>query len=527
MPRPKSRSNKNPTPISKLDFSNANYELYSEKEKHKIQKSAVNVEKDLEVVNATMDQLHEQQQTLSRNLTYYKAAVAPHKRLPDDVLREIFIACARSRGTVQFPLCVNGRHIPQLTLSHVCSTWRRVALSTGELWGNVNITYPWNKNTWDAIETWFRRAGRSPVTLELSTLYSDPTADFQKLFSCARITHLNLMITIGQLVKLSVLPDDVLPDVEVIRLRLAVDVIPPLRRLPSFLRLTQFFHCYSLRSDIRGLTLPWSQMRYFDIHMSTISVIQCLDLLRQMVSLEACRVHINEDDIAFLTALYCPRITLHNLQIFIIYACAPVFERIALSITAPQLKKLSLDGSLSFRPEIVPVIAAHLNLAQLEVLDLEEARDDAENSADVWLREAPSLRSVKFPSNVTLDKGTMSKLGKGRIGRCLEKMEVPYVSSVKGVLDMAESRLKNSKTEHCDGFQKVPLIKRIGTFICSKPERFAKRIDRLRASGVDIMMNVGRRDDSLSDPYEPAYPYCTSDIRSEFERYIDFFKDPF
>ncbi|KAF8632118.1 hypothetical protein AX17_004924 [Amanita inopinata Kibby_2008] len=402
---------------TELDFSKVNYELYPEKEHRKIQKSVVNVEKDLEKVNATMDKLRERQQTLSRNLTYYKAAVAPHKRLPDDVLREIFIVCARTLGTVRFPLCMNGRYMPQLTLSHICSPWRRVALNTGELWANVSISHPWKQNTWEVLEVWLWRAGRSPVTLELSMWHSDPSADFQKLFSCARITHLNLTISLELL---SSFPGDVLRDIEVVRLRLAVNVNPASLRLPPFLRHIQFFHCYSPRSDIRDLALPWSQLRYFDTK-SAISVTQCLDLLRQMESLEACHVCIRKDDADNLTTHNCCQITLHNLKIFVIVACAPEFKRIVSSITTPQLKKLSLQEGLSFGPDIVPVIATHLNLTQLEVLELDRSGDDTENSADVWLREAPSLRSVKFPCNVKLDKGTMSELGTGRLGVVLKK----------------------------------------------------------------------------------------------------------
>ncbi|KAF8635352.1 hypothetical protein AX17_003936 [Amanita inopinata Kibby_2008] len=470
------------------------YESYFAKRFQEIQQSMVNVAKDLENIQSTMDKLREQQQMLFYELNYHKAATA---RLPDDVLREIFIMCARTCGRVSLPLNKYEWHmVPQMALSQVCMTWRRVAFSTGRLWSNISISYPWVGNALKSIETWLQRAGRSAVSLKLVVTVRNSKffADFQRLLCPVRITHLDLMIPLELLVMLSDLPDDALPDMEEVRLTVTHFVNLTSPKLPSFVRHARFFHCSSIgyqpsNSMVRDLVLPWSQIRYFDIWKIEISASQCFDLLNQMVSLEICRVHIKEGKTNELDAYKWQKLTLCNLKFLVIEARPATFQRLASLIAAPQLRKLTLQGHLGYGPEIVPIIATRFNLHGLEELTVDQSGGDEKHSADVWLREATSLRSVRFPGAVKLDKGIMSELGTGRLGCCLETMELADVSSVKDVLDMARSRLKNSKKKCRDGCQKVTPLKRIKLTSRMKRERFADKIDELKQLGVEIVMN--------------------------------------
>jgi len=96
-----------------------------------------------------------------------KIALAPHKRLPPDVLRSIFRFFGEPR--VQFPLGLKKRdtNIDQdlrlLCITRVCSAWRQLALETPALWSNISIYLPetnWeqhNKMLFSARQ-WFDRA---------------------------------------------------------------------------------------------------------------------------------------------------------------------------------------------------------------------------------------------------------------------------------------------------------------------------------------------------------------------------------
>ncbi|PFH44939.1 hypothetical protein AMATHDRAFT_164609, partial [Amanita thiersii Skay4041] len=82
-------------------------------------------------LRAKRNKLWGQRNKLEEQLKGCKAVHAPHKRLPVDVLRHIFLLCINKQGELSLPYC----WIPtQIALSRVCSLWRSVALNTPFLW---------------------------------------------------------------------------------------------------------------------------------------------------------------------------------------------------------------------------------------------------------------------------------------------------------------------------------------------------------------------------------------------------------
>ncbi|KAF8337220.1 hypothetical protein F5887DRAFT_557003, partial [Amanita rubescens] len=63
---------------------------------------------------------------------------SPIRNVPSEVLSHIFVLCSCDYPV---PLLYRQWEVPhQVTISHVCSRWRQVALSTGVLWSNVRIS---------------------------------------------------------------------------------------------------------------------------------------------------------------------------------------------------------------------------------------------------------------------------------------------------------------------------------------------------------------------------------------------------
>ncbi|KAJ6567478.1 hypothetical protein B0H10DRAFT_1892728 [Mycena sp. CBHHK59/15] len=61
----------------------------------------------------------------------HKALISPARRLPADIIQEIFLACLPThRNSV-----MNSKDAP-LILARICSGWRAVALSTPALWAS-------------------------------------------------------------------------------------------------------------------------------------------------------------------------------------------------------------------------------------------------------------------------------------------------------------------------------------------------------------------------------------------------------
>ncbi|KAJ7086330.1 hypothetical protein B0H15DRAFT_740640, partial [Mycena belliarum] len=102
-----------------------------------------------------------------RELDYiaaHQALISPARRLPQDVLQEIFLACLpTTRNAV-----MSAREVP-LLLCRICSAWRAIALSIPALWASLHIPL---QHVFEGISTeppimWLERSGRCPLSLSL------------------------------------------------------------------------------------------------------------------------------------------------------------------------------------------------------------------------------------------------------------------------------------------------------------------------------------------------------------------------
>ena len=126
-------------------------ETYSDGDSKIIQRALFSVEKRLcDLQNHATENTRGQIWALINEIHRYKVALAPHKKLSEDLLRYIFILCA-GNAPVRFPAQreTNKKdshpRLPpiRLILSQVCSSWRQIALYSAELWNNVSFNaYP-------------------------------------------------------------------------------------------------------------------------------------------------------------------------------------------------------------------------------------------------------------------------------------------------------------------------------------------------------------------------------------------------
>ena len=65
------------------------------------------------------------------------ALMAPIRRIPVDVIRKIFLSCLPQEHNA----IVDVAECP-FVLTHVCSSWRRIALDTTALWTSIHIPIP-------------------------------------------------------------------------------------------------------------------------------------------------------------------------------------------------------------------------------------------------------------------------------------------------------------------------------------------------------------------------------------------------
>ncbi len=79
--------------------------------------------------------LVDEEKQLREKLAPYRAVLSPFRALPDDILREIFLACIPTNDNPP----VDARHAPIL-LSHISRHARLIALTTSRLWAAIHVS---------------------------------------------------------------------------------------------------------------------------------------------------------------------------------------------------------------------------------------------------------------------------------------------------------------------------------------------------------------------------------------------------
>ncbi|KAJ7906498.1 hypothetical protein B0H13DRAFT_2333439 [Mycena leptocephala] len=138
-------------------------------------------EKDLTHINEASRILDSRRSALLPLIDTYRVALAPHKTLPVEIIRKIFILSADCWGRPNLNLVVVPRrslsvHLDiRLILSRVCSHWRTVTLATQELWNDIRVDFKDGDITrlLNALDIWLSRSGEYPLTLEIKAAGRD------------------------------------------------------------------------------------------------------------------------------------------------------------------------------------------------------------------------------------------------------------------------------------------------------------------------------------------------------------------
>lgn len=103
-----------------------------------------------------------------------RALSSPIKRLPLEILQDIFVQCLPSRNHVL------DKNKAPLLLTYICPEWREIAISTSELWSSLHIEIPWRIQSAAAkaaplhyyiqkAKEWLVRSGIRPLSISLCT----------------------------------------------------------------------------------------------------------------------------------------------------------------------------------------------------------------------------------------------------------------------------------------------------------------------------------------------------------------------
>ncbi|KAJ6594628.1 hypothetical protein B0H19DRAFT_1096271 [Mycena capillaripes] len=147
-----------------------------------------------------IDTLAEERESLGAYVAAHKALISPFRRLPMDIIHEIFIACLPTNRNA-----VMSAYEAPVLLGRICSSWRAISLSTPRLWARLHVVRPmrprpelasfnFEKKCAQRLETmkaWLGRSGDCPLSISmeigsdfrrgLPTLAPDSSLFFQTL----------------------------------------------------------------------------------------------------------------------------------------------------------------------------------------------------------------------------------------------------------------------------------------------------------------------------------------------------------
>ncbi|KAK0486583.1 hypothetical protein IW261DRAFT_1604690 [Armillaria novae-zelandiae] len=141
---------------------------------HHIRESLKTIEKEVQRYDdelfhlyTLMTQREAEQRELKLNAEKYLSILAPIKRLPNEMLSEIFAQCCK-QGDEDVNCIGDTETLSAMSISRVCSRWRSLAISTKSLWAVFSISpTAVSTCTLQYLQMYISRSGSIPLTIQV------------------------------------------------------------------------------------------------------------------------------------------------------------------------------------------------------------------------------------------------------------------------------------------------------------------------------------------------------------------------
>ncbi|KAJ7045139.1 hypothetical protein C8F04DRAFT_1388707 [Mycena alexandri] len=319
----------------------------------------------------TIDKLAERRASLGAFVDAHRALLSPIRRLPLDVIEEIFVACLPTHRN-----CVMSASEAPVLLGRICSSWRAISLTTTRLWTRLHVVWPARLSHVDVIdakvaqrlevfETWFGRSGQLPLSI---SVYGIAPSFLQALLPfVSRLQHIHFMALPPSLEPLSHITEADVPMLETI----AVTHLP--RRDEGWESSAMFrgprisgFTAPAVSFATGNLPLRWHQLTILKMERSGGDILsqKVLKLLSGCPELRICKLFASHSDGAPHPPVELK--FLHTLQL------APRMGGAALTflldrLTLPELRNLSLAVQIADQQNLPGYLTRWTKLESLEI----------------------------------------------------------------------------------------------------------------------------------------------------------------
>ncbi|KAJ7680977.1 hypothetical protein DFH06DRAFT_433395 [Mycena polygramma] len=336
---------------------------------------------ELAIMQKAIDKLVEERDKLNSYVEAHRALVSPIRRLPLDVIAEIFMACLPTNRN-----CVMSAEEAPVLLGRICSSWRAISFSIPRLWAKLHIVEPSlsHNGALDILQpkfaqrvevatAWLNRSGACPLFISLegpvdrhlippSDRNADPFPDVLLSFASR-----------WQAIRLVAPPSTI----EAILSRVTENDVPLLRSLdiiepPGYQRSedgTQWglsksgvsrgpslssFSIEGYGSNPLDLPLRWAQLTVLSLmHPTWLGGAEALEILSRCSKLQSCKLSLrgpadpSAEGLLTNSRVECPFLLTLELECVLITP-GVVFRPLSL----PSLQNLQLDGAVDPHSEL-------------------------------------------------------------------------------------------------------------------------------------------------------------------------------
>ncbi|KAJ7017889.1 hypothetical protein C8F04DRAFT_1153756 [Mycena alexandri] len=401
-------------------------------------------------LQTALDKLVEERDGLVAYMDGHKALISPVRRLPLDVIQEIFIACMPTHRN-----CVMSALEAPVLLGRICSSWRTIAYSTPRLWARVHIVEPlfYTINRLDpasidsdakaaqrfaATKEWLGRSGQCPLSISLQNgpdhrplNATSPTPCFLQalVLFASRWEHMEFTLSFVAFNAISHLTKTDVPLLKSIKFLYQYQIPPQRADLEEFTMLQgpRFSSFCALDTKVitEGLPLPWNQLTVLELTgpswESLTNSESLLLFLERCPQLHTCKLSMNDRELTRppssaalieFASLRTLELDCEGLEMTVTH----LFDRLSL----PGLRNFALVGQITSQhaPSLAQFFARSSRLERLEIRSytfsrsslLESLRGLPGTMRELIIHDFPH-RSSYIDSAITLDDDVLALLG--------------------------------------------------------------------------------------------------------------------
>ncbi|RDB19139.1 hypothetical protein Hypma_014263 [Hypsizygus marmoreus] len=439
-----------------------------------------NAERDFQALELQFVAPSHQRAQDAAQLQRLRAAVAPHKRLPTELLSYIFHLSTEDEF---FNIPLGPEPTPPWTLRHVCSRWRNIVLDDRNFWSSIAVNLergegPGYKEIGDItkstrlLDMVISKTGPIVMSLRIDGYFMRVQEAIERII----VPHASRMVDldIGLPGDSMVVFYDMLPDDLGVLQNLILDFVgptsadPPISGFPSTLRNLTILGGYDVLYLLPTERANWQHLIDLEFSHLYVKLSDMFSILEYCASLETCDIAVWECDCG--TSEHS--IILPHLRFFIVRLDHGAFFD---AFTLPSLYRLYVQFEESFPATEITSMIQRSGCA-LKKLDYYEAEgrvgECGPNALANLFAATPSLQSLCAQTLMT-PKPILERMGSNDLLPQLEEFETCLdAETLDMFFDVVEHRLRDIPSDA----SRSRLVSALGIY----PENFSLEGDNQR-----------------------------------------------